>query len=92
MVCLSEKVLHAKFTFNCYCPVGWWEGGCRIPPPNECPGYDTKHSDGEVPVILELWRMWSTPSLPLLPGPLWLRVVALDSILSMGQVELNCVG
>ena len=38
------------------CPVGW---GCRIhrlllcrgvrPPPNECPGYDTKQSDGEVP-------------------------------------------
>ena len=38
--------------------------------PNECPGYDTKQSDGEVPVMLELWGMWSTPSLPLLPGPL----------------------
>ena len=25
------------------------------PPPNECPGYGTKQSDGEVPVILELW-------------------------------------
>ena len=22
--------------------------------PNECPGYDTKQSDGEIPVILEL--------------------------------------
>ena len=31
---------------------------------NECPGYDTKQSDGEVPV------MRSTPSLPSLPGPL----------------------
>ena len=23
---------------------------------NECPRYDTKLSDGEVPVMLELWR------------------------------------
>ena len=67
------------------CPVGW---GCRIhrlllcrgvrPTPNECPGYDTKQSDGEVPVMLELWGMRSTPSLPLVPGPLWPRVVAPD--------------
>ena len=50
----------------CFCfePVSW---GCRIyqlhlcrgvrPPPKECPGYDTKQSDGEVPVLL--WEMWS---------------------------------
>ena len=25
--------------------------------PNECPRYDTKQSDGEVPVMLELWGM-----------------------------------
>ena len=25
------------------------------PAPNECPGYNTKQSDGEVPVMLELW-------------------------------------
>ena len=63
-------------------------GGCRIhwlhlcrgirPLPNECPGYDTKQSDGEVPAMLELWGMRSTPSLPSLPGPLWPRVVAPD--------------
>ena len=57
--------------------------------PNECPGYDTKQS--EVPVMLELWGMWSTPSLPLLPGPLWSGMVAPDRVLSMGQIELNCV-
>ena len=28
--------------------------------------------------MLELWSMWSTPSLPLLPSPLWPRVVAPD--------------
>ena len=34
---------------------------------NECPGYDTKQSDGEVPVMLELWKMRSAPLLPSLP-------------------------
>ena len=44
----------------------------RTRPPlntNECPSYDIKQSDDEGPV-LELWGMWSTPSLLLLPGPL----------------------
>ena len=47
------------------CPVGW---GCRIyrlllcrgvrpPPPYECPRYDTIPSDGDVPAMLELWRI-----------------------------------
>ena len=40
--------------------------------------------------MLELWGMWSTSSLPLLPDPLWPGVVAPDRILSMGQIELNC--
>ena len=55
-----------------------------LDPPNECPGYDTKQSDGEVPAVLELWGIRSTPSLPSLPGPLWPGVVALDRALSMG--------
>ena len=50
----------------------------------EYPGFDTKQSHGEVPVILELWGMQSIPSLALLPGPLWLRMVAPDRALSMG--------
>ena len=28
--------------------------------PNECPGYDTKQSDGEIPVMLELWGTGTT--------------------------------
>ena len=32
--------------------------------------------------------MQSHPSLPSLPGPLWLGVVATDLVLSMGQIEL----
>ena len=35
--------------------------------------------------------MRSTLSLPLLPGPPKLEVVALDKVLSMDQIELNCV-
>ena len=82
------------FVTVCYlglaCPVGW---DCRIQwlhlsrgvrPTNECPRYDTKQSDGEVPVMLGLWGMWSTPSLLLLPGRLWPGVVAPDRALSMG--------
>ena len=50
----------------------------RSNPPNESPGYDTQQSDGEVPVMMELWGMLSIPSLPSLPGPLWLGVVVPD--------------
>ena len=39
-------------------------------PPNECPGYETKQFDSDARVMLELWGMLSTPSLPLLQGPL----------------------
>ena len=42
--------------------------GVRPPPPNECPGYDTKQSDGEVSVTLELWEIQSTLLLPSLSG------------------------
>ena len=33
-----------------------------IQPRNDCPRYDTNQSDGEVPVMLELWGMQRTPS------------------------------
>ena len=81
-----------------FCLVSW---GCRKhrlhlcrgvrPRSPTCPGYDTKQSDGKFPVILDLWRMWSTSLLPSLPGPHRLRVVAPDMALSMGQIDLNCV-
>ena len=38
-------------------------------PSNECLCYDTKSSYIESPVA-ELWVMWRTTSLSLLPGPL----------------------
>ena len=91
-----HKIEYATIYWSCIfnrinCTVSW---GCRIhwlhlcrgvrPPPNECPGYDTKQSDGEVPAVLELWGMRSIPPLPSLPGPLWPRVVAPDRALFMG--------
>ena len=86
----SKLHTYAKLNYlkyNCfdinsvYCPVSW---GCRIHRLHLCnPGYDTKQSDGEVPVMLGLWGMQSTPSLPLVLGPLWPRMVAPDRALSM---------
>ena len=68
----------------CFSEEGWDS-------PNECPVYDTKQSDGEVPIMQELWEMRSTPLLPSLPGPLWPGVVASDRVLSMGQIKLTCI-
>ena len=82
---------------NPHCPAG---GGCRIhrhaslqrnKTCNEFSDYYTKKSDGEVPVMLEHWGMRRIPLLALLSGPIWLRVVAPDRVLSMSQIELSCV-
>ena len=35
--------------------------------PNECPGYDTKRSDIEAPVMLELWEMRGNPFIAIAP-------------------------
>ena len=43
--------------------VGAWEY-------NVCLEYDTEQSDGKVAVLLELWGMRRTPSLPSLLDPL----------------------
>ena len=39
--------------------------------------------------MLKIWEMWTTSSLPSLPGPLCSGVIATDRVLSMGQIELN---
>ena len=38
--------------------------------------------------MLERWKIQSSNSLLLFPGPLWPGMVAPDRVLSMGQVEL----
>ena len=58
-------------------------------PPTSVSGYDTKQSDGEVPVMLELWGMRSSPSLPSLPGLLWPGEVAPDKGPIYGLLELT---
>ena len=59
--------------------------------PNECSGYDTKQSNGKVLVMLKLWGMWSIPLLSLFPVPLLSGGVAPDRVLSMSQIDVNCV-
>ena len=101
--CQSQKKINfcsrvvSPFNKKLVCPV---DLGCRIHrlllcggvkiSLNEFPGYDTKQSDGEVPVMPELLGMRSTSLLPSLPVPLLPGVVALDRVLSMGQIGLNC--
>ena len=41
--------------------------------------------------MLVLWGMWSTPLLPSLLGPLYPGLVTPNRVISMGQIELNCV-
>ena len=88
---------HTHMTRELLYPVGW---DCRIhrlllcrggktPSPNESPAYETKQSDGEVPVTLELWGMRSTPSLPSLPGPLWPGVVWYGPIHGLNRTKLH---
>ena len=67
-------------------PIGW---GHRIyqlhfcrgvsPTSTTCPGYDIKQSNGEA-LALEILEMWTTSSLPLLPGQLWPKVVVPDRV------------
>ena len=63
----------------------------KTPPAKECPRYISKQTDSKVPVILELWGIRGTSSLSSLPSPLWPGVIVPDRVLSLGQIELNCV-
>ena len=51
---------------------------------NECPRYDIKSSDDEVPGLGNSEYLF----IPLLPGPLWPEMVVPDRVLSRGQIEL----
>ena len=54
----------------------------------ECSGYDTKQSEDETPALGGDLGNVEYPLLPLLPGPIWPRVVAPDRVLSLGQIKL----
>ena len=82
-----------SFVVFCFSLLSWLISLCQIPSLytdcTECSGYDIKQSDGEVLVMLELWGMRSTPSLPLLPGTLWPEMVAHYRALSKCEIELH---
>ena len=75
-VCVCVCVCVCAFLSISLSPAGW---GCRIhwlhlcggvrPHLSECPGYDSKPSDGESPA-LEIWEIWSAPPLLLILSPL----------------------
>ena len=55
---------------------------CRgVRPPKDCPGYDTKQSDSEITLMMDLWGNAEYN---------WPGVVAPDRVLFIGQIELNC--
>ena len=81
-LCRRKVVILSPVGWNCR--IHWLLLGRRVRPMNECPAYDTKQSDGEVPMMQVLWGIRSTPSLPLLTGPLWPGMVAPDMALSKG--------
>ena len=98
MDCIYFETVLNDFISKKVCPVGW---SCKIytmhlcrgvrPPTKESPGYNTRQSDGEVPVILEFWGMRNTLLLPLLPGPFWPGVVAPDKDPIYGLNRTNCI-
>ena len=51
-LCIAPSTGAVEYNYSLY-------SGVRQP--NECPRYNTKQSDGETPVNLEPWGMWSTP-------------------------------
>ena len=54
---------------------------------DNCPGYDSKQSDGEAPV-LELSKIWSTSLVLLLPSQLGPALKVSVRVQSMGQIKL----
>ena len=87
-LCSYTKLNYLKencFDINSvYCPVGW---DCRIHWLHLCRG--VRHPpmsvlDMTVNILMvRIWRIRSTSSLPLLPGLLWPGVVAPDRVLSI---------
>ena len=76
---VAQSAGPAEFT-DCF-SAEWWGS------PNEFPGYNIRQSECDPLVTLELWGMWSTPSLPSLLVLVRPGVLAPDRVLSMGQRE-----
>ena len=98
VVVMITKLLHEfvipyklrEISCQTLCPVGL---GCSIYRLHLCRGVRpllrTSIQDKTLNHLMVIFGgMQSTPSLPLLPGLLWLRVVVPDRVLSMDQIEL----
>ena len=72
----GQPAMAVKYT-DCISAVGY------APHHNECPRYDTKQSEGEALVILELWWI---PFISITPGS---GAVSPDWVLSMCQIEVS---
>ena len=48
----------------------------------------TSKGDGESSLMLELERMYTTPSLPFLQHTFWLGIVAPERFITIGQIQL----
>ena len=85
ILCMCIYVYYI-YIYICVCVCVYIKYVCKTLP-SKCPGYDTKQSDGETPVMLELWKTRSTPSLPSLPAPVSPGVVISDRVVSICQIE-----
>ena len=56
-------------------------------PHQRVPRIYTKSAVGKA-LVLQLWKLRSTPSYPLLPGRLWFEIVVAVRVLSIDQIEL----
>ena len=91
---LKNSTLQAFFFYKTllyFCPVAWGFRIHRLLCRGVIPAQQRLSLLAEVPVMLGLWGMQSTLSLVLLHGQLWPGVVALDRVLSIGQIELSSV-
>ena len=86
---ITDGLCSARFRIKIRLRIRWLYHlqRCKTPNKRVCPGYDTKLSGSKVPV-LEIWGVWITTSLPLLPDPLWSGVVVFVRVPFMGQIEL----
>ena len=95
-VCMYYKIRHLYTHAHLPCRLGL-KNAPTAPlqrgktPTNECPGYDTRQSDGEVLVMLGLWVIWSTLHCHCSQCHSSKECFSYDRALSMGSIELNCI-
>ena len=80
---IEQFYLTHRWDSNRYCSIRQHQCKWVIPTPNECPGYNTKQSDGE---IVEC----RVPFIAIAPRSTLAWSDRTCQVLSMAQIELNC--